>query len=213
MAKRASAEGIIAGAATEASCSIWRPRPSCVAWTRTPEVLAAKIITKAQALDGVNARLDGLKRAAENALLATRTQEELDVCIERFRVQIAAVATDAVRLHDGTTAATFATRRGHGVFINRSSNFSVGAARPDDDEKPNPPPKTTEYTCCARSLAGCSRESCSCRAHPWRSHLGRRAVQRDGESSLFTVTRSGNTVTFDAAILRRSTVVTRASHT
>ncbi|MGP8432072.1 hypothetical protein ACT2FY_44835 [Paraburkholderia fungorum] len=85
-----------------------------------------------------------------------------------------------------------------GVFINRSSNFSVGAARPDDDEKPNPPPKTTEYV--LRTFTGRVLEGVM--LVPGRIHgdliWGVALVQRDGESSLFTVTRSGNTVTFDA---------------
>lgn len=95
IAKRAVAEAVVAKAATEAQMLNLATEAKLRGMGETGEVLAAKIIAKAVALDGVNARLDGLKRAAENALLATTTQEQLDACIERFRAQIAAVVTDA----------------------------------------------------------------------------------------------------------------------
>jgi hypothetical protein len=94
VAKRAVAEAVVAGNASEAQQLNLATEAQLRGMGETAEALAAKIIDKAVALDGVNARLDGLKRAAENALLATTKQEELDACIERFRLQIAAVATD-----------------------------------------------------------------------------------------------------------------------
>lgn len=86
-----------------------------------------------------------------------------------------------------------------GVFINRSSNFSVGGkTRPDDGEKPGPPPKATDYT--LRTFTGQVLEGVM--LVPGRIHgdlvWGVALVQHDGESSLFTVGRSGNTVIFDA---------------
>lgn len=95
IAKRAVAEAVVAKTATEAQMLNLATEAKLRGMSETGEVLATKIIAKAVALDGVNARLDGLKRAAENALLATTTQEQLDACIERFRAQIAAVVTDA----------------------------------------------------------------------------------------------------------------------
>lgn len=95
VAKRAVAQAVIAGTATEAQTLNLATEAQLRGMGETLEVLAQKIIDKAIALDGVNARLDGLKRAGENVLLAAATQEALDACIERFRVQITAVATDA----------------------------------------------------------------------------------------------------------------------
>lgn len=95
IAKRAVAEAVVANTATEAQVVNLATEAKLRGMNETAEELAAKIIAKAIALDGVNARLDGLKRAAENALLATATQEALDACITRFRVQIEAVISDA----------------------------------------------------------------------------------------------------------------------
>lgn len=95
IAKRTVAEAVIAKTATEAQMLNLATEAKLRGMGETGEVLAGKIIAKAVALDGVNARLDGLKRAAANALVATTTQEQLDACIDRFKGQIAAVVTDA----------------------------------------------------------------------------------------------------------------------
>lgn len=88
---------------------------------------------------------------------------------------------------------------GIGVFINRSSNFSVGtAAHTQDDEKPTAPPKAPpSYV--LRTYTGQVLEGVM--LVPGRIHgdlvFGVALVQREGESSLFTVRRDGNTVCFD----------------
>lgn len=86
-----------------------------------------------------------------------------------------------------------------GVFISRSSHFSVGGkARPEDDGKPNLPPKAVDYA--LRTYTGQVLEGVM--LVPGRIHgdlmWGVALVQLDGESSLFTVSRDGNTVHFDA---------------
>lgn len=95
IAKRAVAEAVVEKTATEAQTLNLATEAKLRGMGETAEALAAKIIAKAVALDGVNARLDGLKRAAENAVMATRTQAQLDACVARFKAQIAAVVTDA----------------------------------------------------------------------------------------------------------------------
>lgn len=95
IAKRVVAEAVVAKTATEAQTLNLATEAKLRGMGETSETLAEKIIAKAVALDGVNARLDGLKRAAENAILATTTQQQLDACIERFKGQVAAVVTDA----------------------------------------------------------------------------------------------------------------------
>ena len=59
--------------------------------SETPEQLAQKIVEKAITLDAINAKLDGLKRAAENALLATTTADDLRDRVASLQDQIAAV--------------------------------------------------------------------------------------------------------------------------
>lgn len=93
--KRAAAEAIAAGNATEAQLLNLGIEAQLRGMSETPEQLAAKIIEKAIALDAVNAKLDGLKRAAENALLATTTADELGDRVASLRDQIAAVAADS----------------------------------------------------------------------------------------------------------------------
>lgn len=95
IAKRVVAQAVVAKTATEAQMLNLATEAKLRGMGETAEALAGKVIAKAVALDGVNARLDGLKRAAENAILATKTQAELDACVARFRAQIAAVVTDA----------------------------------------------------------------------------------------------------------------------
>lgn len=92
--KRAAAEAIVAGNATEAQQLNIGTEAQLRGMSETPEQLAAKIIEKAIALDAVNAKLDGLKRAAENALLATTTADELRDRTASLMDQIAAVAAD-----------------------------------------------------------------------------------------------------------------------
>lgn len=88
---------------------------------------------------------------------------------------------------------------GIGVFINRSSNFSVGnAAHAQDEEKPSAPPKAPPgYV--LRTYTGQVLEGVM--LVPGRIHgdlvFGVALVQRGGESALFTVSRDGNTVRFD----------------
>lgn len=92
--KRAAAEAVAAGSATEAQLLNLGIEAQLRGMSETPEQLAAKIIEKAIALDAVNAKLDGLKRAAENALLATTTTDELRDRTASLMDQIAAVAAD-----------------------------------------------------------------------------------------------------------------------
>ena len=87
---------------------------------------------------------------------------------------------------------------GIGVYINRSSNFSVGnGTRTEDDEKPSAPPKTPPGYA-LRTYTGQVLEGVM--LVPGRIHgdlvFGVALVQRDGESSLFTVSRDGNIVRF-----------------
>lgn len=92
--KRAAAEAIVAGNATEAQQLNIGTEAQLRGMSETPEQLATKIVEKAIALDAVNAKLDGLKRAAENALLATTTADELRDRTASLMDQIAAVAAD-----------------------------------------------------------------------------------------------------------------------
>lgn len=89
---------------------------------------------------------------------------------------------------------------GIGVYINRSSNFSVGSGtRTEDDEKPSAPPTKAPPGYVLRTYTGQVLEGVM--LVPGRIHgdlvFGVALVQRDGESSLFTVRRDGNMVRFD----------------
>lgn len=94
MIKRAAAEAVAAGSATEAQMLNLGIEAQLRGMSETPEQLAQKIVEKAIALDAVNAKLDGLKRAAENALLATATADDLRDRTASLMDQIAAVAAD-----------------------------------------------------------------------------------------------------------------------
>lgn len=93
-AKRRAAEAVLAGIATEAQVLNLLIEIQLRGMSETPQVLAEKIVTKAQAIDTLNAKLDGLKRAAENALRATTTDDELRGRITSFMGQVAAVVAD-----------------------------------------------------------------------------------------------------------------------
>jgi hypothetical protein len=94
MIKRVAAEAVAAGSATEAQLLNLGIEAQLRGMAETPEQLAQKIIEKAIELDAVNAKLDGLKYAAENALLATTTEDELHDRVASLQDQIAAVAAD-----------------------------------------------------------------------------------------------------------------------
>ena len=90
-------------------------------------------------------------------------------------------------------------RDGHiGVFINRSSQFTVGAQRFDDDEKPEPQPTPLKYQ--LRTYTGQVLEGVMLLPGRIQGDLvwGMALVLRAGEASLFTAHRDGNTVRFDA---------------
>lgn len=91
MIKRAAAEAVAAGSATEAQLLNLGIEAQLRGMSETPEQLAQKIIGKALELDAINAKLDGLKCAAENALLATSTADELHDRVASLQDQIAAV--------------------------------------------------------------------------------------------------------------------------
>ena len=92
-AKRLAAEAVLAGNATEAQLLNVSIEALLRGMAETPETLAAKIVARAQALDALNAKLDGLKRAAENALRATASDDELRGRVASFLDQVAAVVT------------------------------------------------------------------------------------------------------------------------
>lgn len=95
IAKRAMAEAVLAGSASETQLLNLTTEARLRGMDETAQTLAEKIVAKANALDIASAALDGLRRASENAIAATATQEELDACVQRFGTQIAAVVTDA----------------------------------------------------------------------------------------------------------------------
>ena len=89
--KRAAAEAVAAGSANEAQLLNLGIEAQLRGMSETPEQLAQKIVEKAITLDAINAKLDGLKRAAENALLATTTADDLRDRVASLQDQIAAV--------------------------------------------------------------------------------------------------------------------------
>jgi hypothetical protein len=94
--KRMAAEASLAGQATEAQSLNMAIEAELRGMGESPEVLARKIVQRAQALDEVNAKIDGLKRAAENALLSATTQDELHERSASFTAQIAAIVAAAI---------------------------------------------------------------------------------------------------------------------
>lgn len=94
-AKRVVAAALLLGEAAEAQSVNLAMEAELRGMGETVEELAHKILARAQALDAVNAKLDGLKRAAENALLAAATPEELGERAASFRTQVAAVVVAA----------------------------------------------------------------------------------------------------------------------
>lgn len=94
-AKRMIADAVVAGTATDDQTLMLATEARLRGMGETPVDLANKILAKARAMDMVNAAMDGLRRAAENAMTATTDQAALDACVARFRLQIAAVAADA----------------------------------------------------------------------------------------------------------------------
>lgn len=84
-----------------------------------------------------------------------------------------------------------------GVYINRSSQFSVGAQRRDDEKDNKPQSNPLKYQ--LRTYTGQVLEGVMPLPGRIQGDLvwGTALVQRDGEASMVTARRDGNAVRFD----------------